>query len=205
MYLSRVNIKYNSSYDFAAYSYTSSVLFKGPLNNCPLITIVSDFLSLQISRYEVRWPYSATYAFEAGKHTGLQKAEETVKTGGRKWKCSDFENIFCWVGLMGFRMSEVTLPPPSPSPSHSPSSPKPLHIKNCPKRFCLFADRKAKGQDKETKETGKGRTGDRRDRQKCRQKAERRRQVKQLKRNNSKRKEERQERIKETQDALRIG
>jgi hypothetical protein len=53
---------------------------------------------------------------------------------------------------MGFRMSEVTLPPPSPSssPSHAPN---PLHIKNCPKGFCFFADRKRKGQDKEKKET----------------------------------------------------
>jgi hypothetical protein len=36
-----------------------------------------------------------TFGFEARKNTGLQNAAETLKADGRKWKCSDFENIFC--------------------------------------------------------------------------------------------------------------
>ncbi len=159
--------------------------------------------------------FSPTCGFEENILVYI-KLKMLWKNDGRKWKCSDFENIFCWVGLMGFRMSEVTLPPPPPPLPHIP---KPLHIKKIvPKGFAFLLTERRKDKIKETKETAvrqeERETWDRRDRKKWRRKAkkeqrkssaQKRRQVTQKKRNNSKRKQGGKDRFKETRHAMWTG
>jgi hypothetical protein len=57
---------------------------------------------------------------------------------------------------MGFRMSEVTLPPPSSSPSHSHTSPTPCISKIVPKGFAFLLTDRGKDKIRRQKRQEKG-------------------------------------------------